>query len=135
MSSSGIPFDMSMTSRLSMERAGGKDVHALNRKLESRENREELKKAAAQFEGMFLKMIMAEMDKTVERSDFLSGGHAEEMFRGMLFDHIAEQTATRPGGTGFGLAEAIYRQLESQLPKQTDETNGVDKDQSNEVTS
>lgn len=87
-------------------------VMALDRKLKNHENKKELMKTAQQFEGIFLKQLMDAMDKTVDRSGFMSGGSGEEMFRSMLFDKVSELAATRPGGTGFGIAEAIYRQLE-----------------------
>jgi peptidoglycan hydrolase FlgJ len=90
---------------------------SLERKLKNHENKEELMKTARQFEGIFFKQMMDAMDKTIERSGFLSGGNGEDMFRGMLYDKISEVNSTRQGGSGFGLAEAIYRQMEHQLPK------------------
>jgi peptidoglycan hydrolase FlgJ len=88
----------------------------LNRQLKGRENKQELQKAANQFEGVFVKQMLDAMDKTVDRSGFMDGGSAEEMFRGMLNDKISEALASRPGGSGLGIGEAIYRQMESQLP-------------------
>ncbi len=91
---------------------------ALQRPLKSRENKEDLMKAAREFEGVFFKQLLSAMDKTVDRSGLLSGGSGEEMFRGMMYDKISEMSADRPGGSGLGLAEMIYKQLALQLPKE-----------------
>lgn len=112
------PLDNSLQTRFSLEQA---KVGALNDKLKSHENKEELMKTARQFEGIFFKQLFDAMDKTIDRSGFLSGGSGEEMFRGLLFDKISESVSTRAGGSGFGVAEAIYRQLEQNLPKQNRE--------------
>lgn len=75
-------------------------------------DQQKLKKAAQEFEGIFVKQLLDAMDKTIDRSEgLLSGGSAEEYFRGMLNDEVAKSIATRTGGSGFGLAEAIYRQM------------------------
>jgi Rod binding domain-containing protein len=86
------------------------------------EDREKLKKTAQEFESIFFKQVMEQMDKTVARGDFLSGGAGEEMFRGMLMDEVALRASTRPGGSGLGLAEEIYRQL-SKAMKSPDQEN------------
>ena len=76
----------------------------------------ELKKAAQQFESIFVKQLLDAMDKTVDRENsILSGGSGEGYFRGMLNDHIAQSFTDRPGGSGFGLAENIYRQMADQM--------------------
>ncbi len=78
-------------------------------------DRKKLKESAQQFEAIFFKQLVDQMDKTVERNDFLSGGQGEEMFRSMMYDEISKKMATRPGGSGLGLAELIYKQTEAQL--------------------
>src|SRR5689334_17001241 len=90
-------------------------VMSLERKLKNHENKAELMKTARQFEGIFFKQMLDAMDKTIDRSGFMDGGNGEEMFRGMLYDKISEINSTRTGGSGFGLAEAIYRQMEQNL--------------------
>jgi flagellar protein FlgJ len=71
-----------------------------------------LRKASQEFEAVFIQQLLDAMEKTVNREDsILSGGHAEETFRGMLHQHISLSVANRPGGSGFGLAEQIYRQI------------------------
>lgn len=78
--------------------------------------RETLKKSALQFEGIFMEQMMAAMDKTIDRSQsMLSGGYGEDVFRGMLNQHLGQMSAERPGGSGFGLAPVIYRQMAAVL--------------------
>lgn len=70
-----------------------------------------LKKAAQDFEAVFLNQVLSAMDATVDREDSLfGGGQAEKTFRGMLNEEISKSMAHRPGGSGIGLAEIIFRQ-------------------------
>lgn len=114
------PLENSTQARFSLEQAR---VKSLNEQLKNHENREDLMKTARQFEGIFFKQLLDAMDKTVERSGLMSGGSGEEMFRGMLYEKISETISTRPGGSGFGIAEAVYRQLESRLPEESQSEN------------
>lgn len=115
------PMDSSLQTRFALEQA---KLKPLNRMGQNHENKEELMKTARQFEGIFINQLLTEMDKTVERSDMFSGGPGEDTFRGMLYEKIAESISTRPGGSGFGMAEAVYRQLEGMVPKKSaQETN------------
>ncbi|MFM7389672.1 MAG: rod-binding protein [Vampirovibrionales bacterium] len=72
----------------------------------------ELKHVAQEFEAVFIQQLMTAMDKTVDREDSLiSGGEAEESFRGMLNQEMAKNMAHAPGsGRGLGMAESIYKQ-------------------------
>lgn len=79
-------------------------------------DRKKLKQAAQEFEAVFLQQLLDAMDKTVQREDsVLGGGSAEETWRGMMNQEVARSMAARPGGSGFGLAEAIYRQMSASL--------------------
>ena len=91
-------------------------VFSLERKLKTHENKEELMKTAKQFEGIFIQQMFQTMDKTIDRSNSLFGNsQGEQMFRDMMYQHMGEGFADRKGGSGFGLAEAIYKQLESHV--------------------
>ena len=71
-----------------------------------------LRKAAQDFEAVFVNQMLEAMDKTVDRENsILSGGNSEQYFRSMLNEEIAKSMTNRVGGSGFGLAEAIYRQM------------------------
>lgn len=80
---------------------------------------EKLKKSAQEFEAIFFKQVIEQMDKTVERGEFLTGGAGEEMFRTMLFDEVSMRASNRPGGTGLGLAEEIYRQMSKTMTNES----------------
>lgn len=66
--------------------------------------------ASQQFESVFVYQLLQEMDKTVERSEFMHGGSAEEMFRGLFYQEIAKNISTSPT-SNFGLGKQIYDQL------------------------
>ena len=61
-----------------------------------------------QFESIFIKMMLGEMQKTVEKSGLMDGGYAEEIFSDMLTD---EYSKTMAKNANFGLADSLYRQL------------------------
>jgi Rod binding domain-containing protein len=67
-----------------------------------------LYKAAQDFEAIFVKQMLNSMRKTVDKSGFVDGGMAEEIFEDMLYDEYAAKM-TRVAG--FGLADQIYLQL------------------------
>jgi flagellar protein FlgJ len=78
-------------------------------------DRQKLKESAQQFEAIFFKQMIDQMDKTIQRNGVISGGQGESMFRDMMYDEVSKRMATRPGGSGLGLAEMIYKQSEAQL--------------------
>lgn len=74
-----------------------------------------LRETAQDFESIFMKQLLDAMDKTVDRTDsIMNGGTAEEYFRDMMNDEIAKGMSHRVGGSGLGLAEAIYKQMAGQ---------------------
>lgn len=90
------------------------------------QDQKKLKKAAQEFEAIFVQQMLDAMDKTVDRKDsFLNGGSSEEYFRSMLNEEISKSMTTRQGGSGFGLAESIYRQMSKNAHKNQDETQSV----------
>jgi flagellar protein FlgJ len=80
-----------------------------------------LKRAAQEFEAVFVQQVLEMMDKTVDRQNsLLGGGSTEQYWRSMFNEEVAKSMCTGPAGSGFGLAEAIYRQMAQQL--KSDET-------------
>jgi Rod binding protein len=62
-----------------------------------------------EFESIFVKMMLKEMRKSVDKSDSLiSGGWAEEIYQDQLDDQYSEQMAKT---AKLGLADQLYRQL------------------------
>ena len=66
------------------------------------------KKAAHEFEAVFLGQMAKLMMESVEVGDEFSGGHGEEMFRGVLAETLGTEMAK---GGGVGLAPAVLDQI------------------------
>lgn len=58
-------------------------------------DREEIKQVANEFESLFINMVLKSMRNTVQKSGFMDGGHAEEIYRSMLDDEYAKQMAAQ----------------------------------------
>ena len=79
------------------------------KKLNSSDKRDpKLYNSCVEFESIFIKQMLNEMKKTVEKTGLISGGAAEDIFDDMLYDQYALLMAK----TGrFGIADTMYRQL------------------------
>ena len=68
-----------------------------------------LKQAAQNLEGMFVQQLFTAMRETVpEQEGFVSGGAGEDIFTGLLDQHLAAETPKHWEG---GLSDALYRQM------------------------
>lgn len=65
-------------------------------------------KTAREFEAVFLGQMTQLMMESVDAGGEFSGGHAEEMFRGVLAEKLGTAIA---GGGGVGLAPAVMDQI------------------------
>ena len=73
-----------------------------------------LKQAAQQLEGMFVQQLYKAMRETVPQQEgIVSGGAGEDIFTGLLDQHLAAETPKHWKG---GLSDAIYRQMRRGLP-------------------
>jgi Rod binding domain-containing protein len=63
---------------------------------------------ARDFEAVFLGQMATLMLQSVEVGDQFSGGHGEEMFRGILAERLGTEMAQRGG---IGLAPAVLDQI------------------------
>jgi len=70
--------------------------------------RQRLEDACAEFESLFINLVMKQMRKTVTKSGLIDGGMGEEIFTGMMDEEIAKQIASRQG---LGLRGALIEQL------------------------
>jgi murein DD-endopeptidase MepM/ murein hydrolase activator NlpD len=68
----------------------------------------ELKKAAAEFESLFLNQMLKTMRKTIEKSELFHGGRGEEIYTSMLDEELSKSMA---GAGGIGLGDVLLRQL------------------------
>ena len=71
-----------------------------------------LRAAARQLEGVFVLEMFKAMRATVPDAGVVDGGSGEEIFTGMLDEHLAAQV---PGEWQGGLGEALFRELRGRL--------------------
>jgi peptidoglycan hydrolase FlgJ len=78
-----------------------------------------LRKVAQQMEGVFVQELYKAMRATVPQNDgAVGGGAGEEMFTGLMDQHLATET---PHAWGRGLGEAIYEHLRGRLARESAE--------------
>ncbi|MCQ2739826.1 MAG: rod-binding protein [bacterium] len=84
-----------------------------NRIKESGNSKEQLKKAAEEFESIFITKMLHEMDKTVDKTGSLFGEKSQyvDTFKSIVYQQIGHDLASNPRTT-FGLADQIYKQME-----------------------
>ena len=89
-----------------------------NRIKESGDSKAQLRKAAEEFEAIFvkfsdLKNFHHEMDKTVDREGGIFGEKTqyEDTFKSIIYQQIGHDIASNPR-TSLGMAEQIYKQME-----------------------
>ena len=66
------------------------------------------KKAAQQFEGVFISEFLGHMFEGISTDGPFGGGQGEAMFRSLMMDEYGKQIAA---SGGFGLADSITRSL------------------------
>jgi flagellar protein FlgJ len=71
-----------------------------------------LRQAANDLQGVFVAELFKAMRETVPQDGIVNGGAGEDMFSGMMDQHLAPQAGE---GWGRGLGEALYRQLRDRL--------------------
>lgn len=68
-----------------------------------------LRQSAEQLEGLFVQQLYKAMRETVPQEEgIVSGGAGEDMFTGLMDQHLAAETPRHWSG---GLGDALYRQL------------------------
>lgn len=71
-----------------------------------------LRSACQEMESLFITHLLKEMRATVDKSGFISGGRAEEIFTSMLDVELSKEASARGG---VGLADILYNQLKNQI--------------------
>ena len=84
-----------------------------NRIKEAGDSKAQLKKAAEEFEAIFVTKMLTEMDKTVDRENGIFGekNQYEDTFKSIIYQQIGHDIASNPR-TSLGMAEQIYKQME-----------------------
>lgn len=73
---------------------------------------QELRRTAKDLEGVFVNELFKAMRETVPDGGLTGGGQGEDMFTGMLDQHLAPMVG---GDWQSGIGEALYRQLRGAL--------------------
>ncbi len=76
--------------------------------------RKKLFNASVEFESIFVKMMLNQMKKTINKTGMIDGGYAEEIFEDFLYDEYAKKISENHS---LGLAEQIYNTMSKSLPK------------------
>lgn len=71
-------------------------------------NVEAAKKAAKQYEGIFVSEFLGQMFEGISTDGPFGGGQGEQMFRSLMLDQYGKQITSHGG---FGLSDAITKQL------------------------
>ncbi len=75
--------------------------------------RKKLFDASVEFESMFVKLMLNQMRKTVEKQNMIHGGYAEDIFEDMLYDEYSKEISKNES---LGIAEQIYTTMSKSLP-------------------
>ena len=68
----------------------------------------QLRKACSEMESLFLTYLLKEMRATVDKSGFISGGQAEEIFTSLLDVELSKKMSV---AGGIGLSEQLFEAL------------------------
>lgn len=100
-------------SGLENARTVNSDQVLYNRIKEAGDSKEQLKKAAQEFESIFVTKMLSEMDKTVDKEGSVFGKDSPyvDTFKSIVYQQMGRDIATNPR-TSFGFADSIYRQME-----------------------
>lgn len=71
-----------------------------------------LREVSENFEALMINQMLKEMRKTVNKSDLINGGMAEQIFEDMLYDEYSKEFSKTKT---FGLSDIIYNQLEKYI--------------------
>jgi Rod binding domain-containing protein len=69
------------------------------------------RKAAQDFEAVFVSQMFQQMFAGIKADGLFGGGHGEDMFRSLLLDEYGKQVAKHGG---LGISDAVMRTLISQ---------------------
>lgn len=80
-----------------------------------------LRKAAKEFEAVFMSQLLKQMRSTVHKEEMFHGGAGEDIFTEMLDEEFAQKMSVR----GTGIADMLYRQLSRQFGIEETDTEAL----------
>ena len=75
---------------------------------------DKIQAVATEFESLFVDMMLRAMRSSVPRSEFMGGGHAEDIYTGLLDTEYAKIIAAQGQS---GLAAVIAEQMRGSMPQ------------------
>lgn len=92
------------------------ETEVYNQIKRSGNKKEQLKKAASEFEAVFVTKMISLMDQTVDKDGGAFGdeGNFLKNFKSYMFTEMGRDMAKNPR-TSFGFAQQIYKQMEKSL--------------------
>lgn len=84
------------------------DVEGAARALKASQAPEDVRKAAEEFEAVFLNQFVGTMFEGMKTDGLFGGGQGEKMWQGFLVQHIADAFAQRGG---IGIADMVAREI------------------------
>ncbi|HWR61423.1 MAG TPA: rod-binding protein [Clostridia bacterium] len=81
---------------------------------------QKLKKVCSDLEAVFINMMFKQMRNTVQKSELMGGGYAEEMYEDMLYEKYAEEASKNKG---IGIGDILYKQLSKNMNKENGEND------------
>jgi len=85
-----------------------KDLAGIDQRDLSESDEKRLEEACAEFESLFIYLVMKQMRKTIAQSKMISGGKGEEIFTSMMDEELSQQISLRQG---LGLRDVLIEQL------------------------
>lgn len=84
------------------------DLAGIDQRDLSEQDEKRLEEACAEFESLFIYLVMKQMRKTIAQSNLISGGKGEEIFTSMMDEELSKQISLRQG---LGLRDVLIEQL------------------------
>ena len=111
---SNIQTDIALT-----QRVVNNEIELYNRIRSSNSQDDQLKKAASEFESIFVSQILQKMDNLVDKEDGVFGNNGAYLktFKTFMFQQLGRDIANNPLQS-LGLAKQIYEQMKVCLPAQ-----------------
>lgn len=98
------------------------EFHSIQNDSRSSRQNAQLKKAAQDFEAIFVGEVLKKMRRSVSESGLFGGGAASDIYTGMFDDTIAQAIASK---NGFHLSDIIIKELGSEDKKSPERALGL----------
>ncbi len=108
-SAGGPSFEETLSTAL---RSNPPSVSAREKSGKAEKEQKRLWDACIEMESLLVGRMMKEMRKTVEKTGWINGGHAEEIFEDMLYDEYSLDISRN---SNLGLAKMLYEDMKRRL--------------------